>query len=173
MHSHRLRIATALLALAAAVILSTGTLGCRRHPEPPALRIIDKTGFADVLAKHRGQVVLVDFWATWCGPCREFFPHTVELHRRLADRGLVVISMSVDDPEDEDAARKFLTDQRATFENYLSQYGTGSESFEAFELSGVPHLKLYDREGRLQKSFPAPGQPVDPGEVDRAVEELL
>jgi thiol-disulfide isomerase/thioredoxin len=173
MHRHRTHIVTTVFALAVLVIVSSGMLGCRRDPDPPTLQIVDKAGFAEVLAKHRGRVVLVDFWATWCEPCVELFPHTVELHRRLADRGLVVISMSLDDPDNEQAVQKFLIEQGATFENYLSQYGTGSESSEAFDLTGVPHLKLYDREGRLHKTFPAPGQSIDPSEIDRAVEELL
>ena len=101
------------------------------------------------------------------------FPHTVELHRELAERGLVVISVSLDEPEDREAVRAFLVAQEATFENYLSRYGVGSAAFEAFELDAVPHLKLYDRDGNLHRVFSGSGAAIAPDEIQRAIEELL
>src|SRR5262245_46769570 len=50
--------------------------------------------------ERKGSVVLVDFWATWCGPCVERFPHLVGLHQKYGDLGLVCVSVSVDDPEE-------------------------------------------------------------------------
>jgi len=136
------------------------------------LEVIDKAGFAKVLEQHRGKVVLVDYWATWCRPCRELFPHTVELHKQFADRGLAVISVSFDDPdEDQSKVLKFLTEKAATFDNFISPHGVGSKSFEAFEIGddGIPHFKLFDRQGKLRKTFAGD----EPQEIDLAIEELL
>ncbi len=136
------------------------------------LEIIDEAGLADVLKRHRGKVVLIDYWATWCGPCRKLFPHTVELHRKLAAKGLVVISLSLDEPENEPIVREFLAEQGAAFENYISRYGTGSKSFEVFDIpdGALPYLRLLNRDGTLSKAF---ADPIVPDHVDKAIEELL
>jgi thiol-disulfide isomerase/thioredoxin len=104
-----------------------------------------------LVAGHKGKVVLVDFWATWCGPCVQQFPHTVDLSRANRDH-LAVISVSMDEPEDVDRVRKFLRDQEADFPNLLSKYGVGQESFDAFDIQNgsIPHYKIFDRSGKLR-----------------------
>jgi thiol-disulfide isomerase/thioredoxin len=152
--------------------------GCAARP-PSADEItlgpIDAAGLDQALAKHRGQVVLVDFWATWCGPCLELFPHTVELHRRFGDRGLAVITVSLDEPRNRPAVRKFLSDHAATTENYLAVYGVGPAAFTALGINdgALPHVRVYDRQGKLRRTFVSGGRSVDPKQVERAVEETL
>ena len=60
---------------------------------------VDRAGYDAAIAKHRGKVVLVDFWATWCLPCVEQLPHTLELGQQMADRGLAVVTVSCDEPD--------------------------------------------------------------------------
>jgi thiol-disulfide isomerase/thioredoxin len=152
--------------------------GCGRIAAPPAaitLQAVDEQQFAEALAKHRGQVVLVDYWATWCIPCMELFGHTVELSRQWADRGLTVMSVSLDMSASQPAVLKFLRSKGATFENFMSTYGAGTRSVEAFELGEgtLPMLKLYDRDGRLAQSFGGNGDPVDPTQVAQASGRLV
>lgn len=136
------------------------------------MRVVDEAEFSRVLQDCRGKVVLVDYWATWCLTCREMFPHTVDLANRLRDKGLVTISMSLDDPGAKEAALQFLQSQRATFENFISSHGAGTASMDAFQIEdGLPHLKLYDRSGKLHKAFLA-GK-FSTADVDRAVDQLL
>jgi thiol-disulfide isomerase/thioredoxin len=145
-----------------------------KKPVPVAVQLIDGPAFQKAVARHRGKVVLVDFWATWCGPCREGFPHVVELHRRYADRGLAVIAVSMDKLKDKPQVEKVLGEYGAAFECLLSRYdGMGSEVAEVFGFSALPHYQLYDRQGKLVKSFASGDSPIDPQEIDRAVEELL
>lgn len=137
---------------------------------------IDGEGLKAAIAAHQGQVVLVDMWATWCIPCRERFPHVVELSRTHADEGLSVISLSIDDPAEREAVLEFLTEQAATFENFIGTYGLGTEATDAFEYGGeVPFYKLYDRTGELRHQFS--GDPRDNIEsvesMDQRIAELL
>ncbi len=143
----------------------------RRAP----LAKVDAPGLARLLEQDRGQVLLVDFWATWCGPCLKLFPHAVALHRRLGPKGLTVVTVSLDDPAGEPAVRQFLDRQGATTENFLAVYGVGSEAFTAFGIAdgALPHVRLYDRQGKLRRTFASGGKALDPAEVERAVEELL
>jgi len=173
---------------AMAVIASCVLLAACSHPvEPPpgarpdaakptplaeiTLREADAKQFAATLAKYRGKVVLVDYWATWCDPCKKLLPHTVALYRELAGQGLEVITVSFDDAEEEPAARKFLADQGANFENLRAQTGASSRSAAVFDIDGtLPFMRLYDRSGKIHKQFFAP---IKPEEVERAVKELL
>jgi thiol-disulfide isomerase/thioredoxin len=139
---------------------------------PVAVRVVDDREFTAALAKYRGKPVLVDYWATWCTACMERFPQTVALHRRLAARGLVTVSLSLDEPEDESKVLKFLRAQDADFENFISRFGGGTESFERFHVGEMlPHVQLFGRDGTLYKSFS--GEEVAEANIERAVNELL
>ena len=133
---------------------------------------------ADWIAKNQGKVVLVDFWATWCGPCVKEFPHLVELSNKHRDAGLAVISVSMNEPKDRPSVLAFLERQKADFENLLPEYGAGSKFLEAFDLRGdVPFYKLYDSKGVLRFSFSDDPSGIENCEsiekIDSRVEALL
>lgn len=122
---------------------------------PINVRVVDRAGFDEVLAKHKGEVVLVDYWATWCAPCRKKFPHTVALAKEHRAAGLAVIGVSLDDDEAHEDVVKFLADQQATFDNLRCKTGASDESFETFEIpnGALPCLRLFDRKGQVLKTF--------------------
>lgn len=145
-------------------------------PREIELREVDAAGFEQVIASHKGKVVLVDLWATWCVPCVTRFPHVVQLGKDHAGRGLVLVSLSVDEPEDTEKALKFLREQDARFDNLISKYGIGTEATEAFGFPGdVPFYKLYDRTGTLRHQFSGdPREGIEPLEdLEQRVAELL
>jgi thiol-disulfide isomerase/thioredoxin len=142
------------------------------------LQVVDKAGYEAALAKLKGKVVLVDFWATWCLPCREGFPHTVEWNTEYAEKGLAAMSVSMEfDPAaDKQRALEFLTKQKANFTNLLDDGGAEEEAFERHNIiGGIPHYKLYDRVGKLLKTFSNedPDNPLDPKEIEAAIRTAL
>jgi thiol-disulfide isomerase/thioredoxin len=142
-----------------------------------SVRVTDAVGLQEVLAKHRGKVVLVDFWATWCGPCVEQFPHTVELAGKFGERGLAVVSVSIDNPSAEPQVRAFLEQQEARFDNLLSSYGSPVGATKAFDLPGpVPCYRVYDRAGKLHREFavdPRAERQFTTADIDAAIAEVL
>jgi thiol-disulfide isomerase/thioredoxin len=144
-----------------------------------SLRAVDADTFRDAIDQHKGRVILVDFWATWCGPCKEDFPHSVELSRRFKEQGLQVVSVSFDDPKDYPAVLAFLREQGATIENLVSVNGMSIESISAFDIVGgaLPFYKLYDRTGALRYQFTGDPEGLEgvlkTGELDKRVQELI
>ncbi len=133
------------------------------------------------IKKHKGQVVLVDFWATWCIPCIKNFPHTVEWQKEYGDKGLAVISVSMDDPEEETqepakSVLDFLKNQNATFTNFQSKLGGDEDAMKAFDVAGgaIPFYKIYDKTGKLTKTFGVdPCNPFGPEDIEAAIKQAL
>ncbi len=119
-----------------------------------SLRVADANTLERVLRQQRGKVVLVDFWATWCIPCKKNLPRIVAFGDKHRDAGLVVISLSIDDLSSQEDALRFLKSVKAHDINLISKWGAGSESAERFDFSGeVPFYRLYDRTGKLRYEF--------------------
>ncbi|MBT8065965.1 MAG: TlpA family protein disulfide reductase [Gammaproteobacteria bacterium] len=96
------------------------------------------------LAKYRGSVVVLDFWASWCVPCKRSFPWLNEMHARYADEGLVIIGVNVD--KDADEARAFLEKYPAQFRIH---YDPDGELAEEFGVRGMPSSFVIGRDGQL------------------------
>lgn len=129
------------------------------------------------LGDFEGAVLVVDFWATWCVPCVERFPHMVEMYGTYADRGVQFVSMSLDDRGDEaavDRAREFLERQRATFPNFLMDEKV-LEGFEKLDLMTVPAVYVYAPDGTLFRKLTAdhPDRQFTEEDVETAILELL
>ncbi len=101
------------------------------------------------LGEQRGEVVLMNFWATWCGPCREETPMLERLARELGPRGFSVVGVSLDSGDREAKVREFREQYGVTyalvFPDAMSEMSAGME--------GIPTTILVDRQGRVAKTY--------------------
>lgn len=98
------------------------------------------------LESHRGSVVYLDYWASWCGPCRRSLPALDELYRELKEEGLQVLAISVDVVEED--ALDFLKRYTVTYPVALDDTG---DSAKAFGVDGMPSGYLIDRSGKVRR----------------------
>ncbi|HSI89363.1 MAG TPA: TlpA disulfide reductase family protein [Pyrinomonadaceae bacterium] len=109
-------------------------------------------GSNSTVAQRGGKVVLVNMWATWCGPCREEMPELVKMQNEHGEKGFEVIGLNVDD-EPEDMVREFVTEMNL---NYTITWGNEEMITALMRLSrseAIPQSFLIDREGNLRGVF--------------------
>ena len=123
------------------------------------------------------KYTVVDAWASNCGPCKENFPHLVEMHKKYSGMGLQVISLSLDDISDAAAladAKKFLTEKKSTFTNIVldEDFGVG---FEKLDISAIPAVFIYGPDGKEVQRFTwdDPNNQFTYGQVDQALAKLF
>ncbi len=125
--------------------------GHRAHPmdNKPAPSISARTldGAELSLADLKGRVVLLDFWATWCGPCIDALPHVQALADRCADQPVTIIGINNDGPGSDEAVRQYLKAVGVTFTQIIDQ--TGRINY-AYGVDAIPHSVLIDRSGVIR-----------------------
>jgi len=140
----RLCVWCVALALAAAS-LATGPARAAAVGEPaPAFALPTARESTISLGELRGQVVYVDFWASWCGPCRRSFPWMGELQQRYGGRGLTVVAINVDAKRAD--AERFLQQYPAAF---AVAYDASGATPRAYGVKAMPSSYLIDRDGRI------------------------
>jgi thiol-disulfide isomerase/thioredoxin len=127
------------------------------HPGKPEAGanppLIDLAGYQQLLAKHRGKPLVVNFWATWCEPCRDEYPLIVELAKEFKPQGISVLGIDMDDDSDMHLVRHFLAKNQPPFPNYRQKPGINLDAF----YDGVnpqwkgtmPQTIFYGRDGNI------------------------
>ena len=135
----------------AAVMMATAAVTGVRADLPvlgkaPAWKLKDLQGKEVSSADFKGKVVVIDFWATWCPPCRAEIPGYIALQKKYAEQGLVILGFSVDEAGPE-AVKKFAVEQKMNYTILMANQGTAA-AFGGIE--GIPTTFLIDREGRVR-----------------------
>jgi thiol-disulfide isomerase/thioredoxin len=120
------------------------------HRRAPDFRIRTLEGRELSLSDFRGKVLILDFWATWCPPCRDEIPLLIELKKEYGHRGLDILGLTIEDPEHEaETVRRFVQELGVNYTVGFAPEGM----FEAFVGPGdhpIPQTFLFDRRGRLR-----------------------
>lgn len=120
------------------------------------LKAIDGTTFK--IEDKKGKVVLINLWATWCGPCRSEMPHLIEMQNKYRDQGFEVIGLDTDENETVEQIKEFAADMKL---NYTLGMSDDKFTREFFRLTGqpaIPQSMLINREGRMTGLFTGAGQ---------------
>jgi thiol-disulfide isomerase/thioredoxin len=135
-----------LLMLVAAGVVSA-------QDTPVDVQIVKYEGLAEAVNKHRGKVVLVDFWTTLCAPCIGKFPDIAKLQSQYKKEGLVVISVSLDEMDEgpeavKEKVRKILTSKKTNFAMNLILHEGGEVVEQKLRIQSVPSVYIFNRDGK-------------------------
>jgi thiol-disulfide isomerase/thioredoxin len=115
--------------------------------KPMDLQFTAVDGTAVDLAKLRGKVVLIDFWATWCGPCVEEVPDVVATYQKFHDKGFEVVGISLD--KDKAAVLTFTKEHGMVWPQYFDGKGWDNDISKGYGINSIPAMWLVDQKGML------------------------
>lgn len=121
-----------------------------------SLTPLNEAAVQKLIDSHKGKVLVVNFWATWCGPCRKEMPALIALEKKLAAKGVKLLLISADEPADEAKAGEFLRTVKAPQPWYIKKAADDDKfinSIDAKWSGALPATFLYDRNGKRVKSF--------------------
>lgn len=98
-------------------------------------------------ADYKGKYLLMDFWASWCGPCRKVIPELKEIYSKYNTKGLELLSISIDSKEKDWQAA--VSEEAMTWPGQILAPNAGKEILNLYQFNGIPHLVLLDKEGKV------------------------
>ena len=114
----------------------------------PSVPTLNLAGLTDMLAKNKGKVIMLNFFATWCPPCRVEIPELVSVRKKYAEKDVLIVSLSLD--EDAKVVPPFVEKMKMTYHVYMAD----REIAKAFKISQIPHNAFYSKDGQLILSEP-------------------
>ncbi|MES2829876.1 MAG: TlpA disulfide reductase family protein [Bacteroidota bacterium] len=122
-----------------------------------------------VLQKHRGKVVYVDVWATWCMPCLFEMPNSRKLREKLAGKNVVFVYLCINSDNDK-RWRKLIDSKHIEGENYLLSGQQSAALLQKYNIKGIPRYMLFDQDGdAVSEDAKRPGEPI----VLKTIKDLL
>lgn len=128
-------------------------VGVGADAPPFSAQTLDSASQTKTLADYRGQVVLINIWATWCAPCRVEMPSIEQLHRAYFEKGLRIVAVSVDDSGTEPQIRDFVEQYGLTFEVLHDPGGQTGRISRDYQTTGYPETVIIGRDGIIRKKL--------------------
>jgi peroxiredoxin len=141
-------LGTSLLLISGLVVGCSSAPKAQQHLDrKPAANftLADASGAKVVLANYKGKVVLLNFWATWCGPCKVEIPWFVEFNKTYKDRGLAVVGVSLDD-DGWKSVKPYLAEKKI---DYTVVVGNDAVSKSYGDVDSLPTTFIIDQDGRI------------------------
>jgi thiol-disulfide isomerase/thioredoxin len=152
------------------ILMAAGAMGLAAQQR---LLPLDEGVYRTLVASSKGKVLLVNFWATWCEPCRTEMPALAKLDRSLRPKGFQFVTVSADEPEDEAAASRFLRQAGVQGAAYLKRVKNDDAFITQVDpkwSGALPALILFDRSGRKVQAFIGE---TDLKKLETAIRKLL
>ncbi|HYL72040.1 MAG TPA: TlpA disulfide reductase family protein [Candidatus Dormibacteraeota bacterium] len=134
-----------IAAIAAALALSLPALAGSEGGPAPGFSLDSRAGSQVSLAQYKGQVVMINFWASWCGPCRQEMPLLESIYKKYSKMGFTMIGVNVE--PDSNAANEWL---KQTPVSFPILYDKDSKVSKLYDVSGMPSTVIIDRSGKLR-----------------------
>ncbi|NBA85159.1 redoxin domain-containing protein [Emticicia sp. CRIBPO] len=142
----------------------------KETPDNSSMVLLDKQQnkitLEDLLKKHKGKVIYIDFWASWCKPCRLALPHSKQLKETLKDIPVVFVYLSIDEMTNPWKQASIKDGLDGYSENYLVYNPLESEFIKKHRISSIPRYMIYDQNGTLVDA-------MAPGPVNEDAESVL
>ena len=153
-----------LLLLIAIALLPAKLYALPRPGQPaPNFKVVTTSGQTVTQENYRGHVLVIDFFATWCIPCREAVPHLVEMNRKFGKQGLQVLGMSADE-DGERVVRSFAEERHINYPLALADEAVQAD----FGIRAVPVMFVIDKKGKVVEVFRGFSD-----EIGRSMEQLI
>ncbi len=134
----------------------------------PDFTAVDKDGAAVKLSDLKGKIVVIDFWASWCGPCKASMPHTQEVAKKLQGENVPLVLLAVDDGEEKpDFAKWVKAHPELDAMRFVYSEQKADVSGKAYHVSGIPTQYVIDANGVVRTSFVGYGGPTD--DLEKAI----
>jgi peroxiredoxin len=144
--------------------------GVDAKPSAPDFTLQDLAGSEVSLKQYKGKIVLLDFWATWCPPCRKSIPELVDVQEKYQDEGLIILGISTDDPRrtSDKTLLAFKSKYKINYDILRANHSVTAAYLGTGQMP-IPTLFVIDREGKVVDRIMG----YAPGAVERSLKKLL
>jgi thiol-disulfide isomerase/thioredoxin len=126
--------------------------------------------YQGILDKHKGEVIYLDFWASWCGPCKREMPYSLKMQEHFKGKKVVFIYMSSD--RDPAAWKRTAESLKITGEHYLLNQKVYNERNAVVQVKYIPRYMIYDKKGKLvTNNAPRPSSPQSTELIEKLLKE--